>query len=149
MPTTKQLTNTNRNTDGKIILVDYDEFYWQNSPSLYLSMNIKRNIILVYTKGITVGKERIKKKSKNVQWHVIFTYKIIKEINPSINLFVILNLWPGEQPSSLTHSFLLLLPISVINKQHISYFIINQPSTTNPTTSTLSLSTSLFWFKFY
>jgi hypothetical protein len=148
MRTTKKLANTNRNIDGKIMLVDYGEFYWQNSPSLYLSMNIKRNIILIYTKGITVGKERIKK-SRNVQWHVIFTYKIIKEINPSINLFVILNLWPDEQPSSPTHPFLLLLPISVINKQHISYFIINQPSIINPTTSTLNLSTSLFWFKFY
>jgi hypothetical protein len=79
-----------------------------------------------------------------VQWHVIFTYKIIKEINPSINLFVILNLWPDEQPSSPTYPFLLLPPISIINKQHTSYFIINQPSTTNPTTSILSLSTSLF-----
>lgn len=62
MRTTKKLANTNRNIDGKIMLVDYGEFYWQNSPSLYLSMNIKRNIILIYTKGITVGKERIKKK---------------------------------------------------------------------------------------
>jgi hypothetical protein len=148
MCTTKKLANTNRNTNGKIMLLYYGEFYWQNSPSLYLSMNNKRNIILVYTKGITVRKERIKK-SRNVQWHVIFTYKIIKEINPSINIFVILNLWPNKQPSSPIHPFLLLLPISVINKQHISYFIINQPSTTNPTTSTLSLSTSLFWFKFY
>jgi hypothetical protein len=67
MHTTRKLTNTNRNTNGKIMVVDYDEFYRQNSLSLYLSMNIKRNILLVYTKEITVGKERIKKKSRNVQ----------------------------------------------------------------------------------
>jgi hypothetical protein len=80
MPTTKKLTNTNRNTDGKIILVDYDEFYWQNSLSLYLSMNIKRNIILVYTKGITVGKERIKKKVKMCNDMSFLHTKLLKKL---------------------------------------------------------------------
>jgi hypothetical protein len=66
MHTTKTLTNTNRNTDRKIMSVNYGEFYRQNSPSLYLSMNIKGIIPFIYTKGITVRKERIKK-SRNVQ----------------------------------------------------------------------------------
>ena len=48
MRTTKKLANINQNTNGKIMSVDYSEFYRQNSPLLYLSMNIKRNILLVY-----------------------------------------------------------------------------------------------------
>ena len=43
-------------------------------------MNIKRNIILVYTKGITVGKERIKKKVKMCNDMSFLHTKLLKKL---------------------------------------------------------------------
>jgi len=54
---TKNLTNTNENTNKIFLLVDFDEFYRRTFSSLYLSVNTDRNILLVYIKGIAMGKE--------------------------------------------------------------------------------------------
>ena len=55
--TTKNLTNTNENTNKKFLLVDFDEFYRRTFSSLYPSVNTDGNILLVYIKGIAMGKE--------------------------------------------------------------------------------------------
>jgi hypothetical protein len=55
--TTRKLTNTNRNINGIFSSINYGEFFWLNMPLQYLSINTNRNILSVYTKGITVRKE--------------------------------------------------------------------------------------------
>jgi hypothetical protein len=54
---TRNLTNTNENTNRIFLLVDCDEFYRQTFSSIYPSVNTNENILLVYTKGIAMGKE--------------------------------------------------------------------------------------------
>jgi hypothetical protein len=58
---TKNLTNTNENTNKNFLLVDFDEFYRRTFSSLYPSVNTNGNILLVYIKGIAMGKEGKKK----------------------------------------------------------------------------------------
>lgn len=60
----QKISKYKKNNDGNFSLVDYNELYWQTIPLLYSSINTKQNILLAYTKKITVGKERIKKKTK-------------------------------------------------------------------------------------
>jgi len=55
--TTRKLTNTNRNINGIFSSINYGEFFWLNMPLQYSSINTNRNILSVYTKGITVRKE--------------------------------------------------------------------------------------------
>jgi hypothetical protein len=55
--TTKKLTNTNRNINGIFSSINYGEFFWLNMPLQYSLINTNRNILSVYTKGITVRKE--------------------------------------------------------------------------------------------
>lgn len=59
--TIRKLTKPNGSTDKKILLVYCGEIYRPNFPSLNPSVNTDRNVPTVYTKGITVGKEGIKK----------------------------------------------------------------------------------------
>jgi len=54
---TRNLTNTNENTNRIFLLVDCDEFYRQTFSSIYPSVNTDENILLIYTKGIVMGKE--------------------------------------------------------------------------------------------
>lgn len=60
----QKISKYKKNNDGNFSLVDYNELYWQTIPLLYSLINTKQNILLAYTKKITVGKERIKKKTK-------------------------------------------------------------------------------------
>jgi hypothetical protein len=60
------LTNTNRNTDIIFSLVYCSDIYQLNFPSLNLLVDTNMNILMVYTKGIIVGKEGIKKKLNNM-----------------------------------------------------------------------------------
>jgi len=46
------------------MLVDCNEFYRHDIPSLYLLVNTDKNISSVYTEGITVGKKEIQKSQK-------------------------------------------------------------------------------------
>lgn len=55
---------TNGNTDIIFSLIDCGEIYRQIFPSLYQSVNTNKNISLVYTEGIAVREERIKKTRK-------------------------------------------------------------------------------------
>lgn len=60
----QKISKYKENNDENFSLVDYNELYWQTIPLLYSLINTKQNILLAYTKKITVGKERIKKKTK-------------------------------------------------------------------------------------
>jgi hypothetical protein len=62
--TTKNLINTNGNTGKIFLLVDCDEFYRQTFSSLYPSVNTDENILSIYTEGIAVENEGIKKAKK-------------------------------------------------------------------------------------
>ena len=55
----------------EFLLVDCGELYQHNSL-LCLSVNNGKKNLSVYTKGITVDKEKNKKNNK-IQWSVIFT----------------------------------------------------------------------------
>ena len=123
----------NRNNNINIFLVVCGKLYRYNIFSLYPSTNSSGN----YT-GIEMN--YIYKK-QNVQWQVIFTYRIINELISSITF----NLWPDKWLSSPLPLFLFFFyPISATNKQYTyPNFIINL------VTPILSLSVFLFWFKFY
>jgi len=54
--TTIKLVNTNKNNNKIFSLVYCDDIYQHNFSSMYPSVNTNRKILLVYTKGITVGK---------------------------------------------------------------------------------------------
>ena len=100
---TKNLANTNKNTDGIFSSVDCGEFYRQTFLSLYPSVNTDRNILSVYTEGIEVGKEGIKKNQKNtmtcnftnftngINSTVKFIRKYTNKNNPSIYTDGIMN----------------------------------------------------------
>jgi hypothetical protein len=57
----QKISKYKKNNNGNFSLVDYNELYRQTIPLLYSSVNIKKNILLAYTKRITVEKEIIKK----------------------------------------------------------------------------------------
>jgi hypothetical protein len=60
---------TNGITDEIFSSVYCSELYWHNFLLLYLLVNTNENIMLVYTEGIAVGKERIKNLEKyNDMW---------------------------------------------------------------------------------
>jgi hypothetical protein len=57
----QKLANTNGNTKKIFLFVDYNEFYRQNILLLYPLVNTDINTSSVYTEGIIVEKEIIKK----------------------------------------------------------------------------------------
>jgi hypothetical protein len=59
--TTIKLINRNRNTYSQNLSINYGEHYPQNSSSLYPLVNIDKIFLSVYTKGIIVENEGIKK----------------------------------------------------------------------------------------
>jgi hypothetical protein len=63
--TARKFTNTNGKFDEIFLLVDCNEFYRHDTPSLYSLVNTDETISLVYTEGITMGKKEIKKKPKS------------------------------------------------------------------------------------
>jgi len=73
------LANTNKNTDGIFSSVDCGEFYRQTFLSVYPLVNTDRNILSVYTEGIEVEKEGIKK-TRKIQWHVTLPITLPTEL---------------------------------------------------------------------
>jgi hypothetical protein len=57
--TSRNLTNTNVNTDKKILLVDCDKFYRQTFSLLYPLVNTNENVMSIYTEGNAVENEGI------------------------------------------------------------------------------------------
>ena len=78
--TARKFTNTNGKFDEIFLLVDCNEFYRHDTPSLYSLVNTDETISLVYTEGITMEKKKLKKNQK-VRWHVIYTDDITNDIN--------------------------------------------------------------------
>ena len=85
--TIKKFANTNGKSDEIFMLVDCNEFYRHDIPSLYSLVNTDKNISSVYTEGITVGKKRNSKKPKSTmtchlyRWHYQ-RYKSVGQIRP-------------------------------------------------------------------
>jgi len=111
------------------LLVNYSEIYWQNISLLFPLVYTNKKFTLVFTKGITVWNDVIKKEEK---WCVIIIDGITKEIclsiilvNGSIDNIEVIT-WQTNPPSPLPHSFfffflflLLLLYYSIENNiQH-------------------------------
>jgi len=124
---------------------------------LYLSENTDRKISSVYTEGMardyTVGSKR-----QIVWWHDIFIDKMTDGVTDRIILSVIssviFKLWHENWLPPPPPPFLILLYVFFFSTtNHLSLSLSNlntiQPPTTNLATTILSLSASMFWFKFY
>jgi hypothetical protein len=81
--TTRKLTNINRNTDRIFSLVYCSNIYQLNFQSLNLLVDTNMNIPIIYTEGIMVGKEGIKKKLNNTM-----TWSFIDDVTNGIDLTV-------------------------------------------------------------
>ena len=73
----------------KFSYVDYSEFYRRNNSSQCLSIYTDKKSLLVYTGGIKVENEWLKK--KEIQWSVIFTDKNTDRINLVIFIHEFIN----------------------------------------------------------
>jgi len=133
-----------QNTNEIFLSVDCGEFFQQNILSLYPSINTDGHISSIYIEGITVRKERMKKKIKKYDDVSVLQIELQTNLNPLVNLSIIFNLLPDERPSSLPPSFLHLHLFFFTTNSTPSNFIINQPPTTYSATLTLNLSVSLF-----
>jgi hypothetical protein len=67
---------------GSSILRPTHRRFARSKAIYYLSINIDKNIILVYIKKIKVEK-KIKKKRRKAQWHVIYTDDIKRALVPT------------------------------------------------------------------
>jgi hypothetical protein len=81
--TTRNLANTNRNTNRIVWLVDCGDLYRQTFRSLNPSVNTDGNILSVYTEGIAVEKEEIKIFIK-IRWRITFTDIFTDGINSTV-----------------------------------------------------------------
>jgi hypothetical protein len=71
------------------------------------------------------------------------TDKVTDKIIQLVMLSVIFNLWPGRPTPLLPHFLFFMQQTNIPNLRT------TQPLTTNSATTTLSLSASVLWFKFY
>jgi hypothetical protein len=72
---TIKLPNINGNTDRIFLLEYYDDIYWPIFLLLNPLVNTDNNILMVYTKGISVEKKGIKKISNS-----LMTYKFYRRL---------------------------------------------------------------------